>query len=322
MGLTNLIPGPNSTEMAIFVGRSLRGWRGMIVAGLSFILPAATIVLVLAWTYVEYGETPEIESVLYGIKPVVIAIIVRAIYDLGRKAYKDWFLLAVGATVFFLYLIGGNEIALLLGGGAMVMAVRNAPWVRAGALFPGALLVQQGGALQSFEPERLFLVFLKVGALLYGSGYVLLAFLRNDLVERLGWLTDQQLLDAVAIGQLTPGPLFTTATFVGYVLDGFTGALLATVAIFLPSFVFVAGVGLIARRVRESPWTSALLDGVNAAALGLMGAVTVQLGRDAIVDLPTVLLALASAIALLRLGLNSVWLIAGGAIAGLALRLL
>ncbi|MGH2748853.1 MAG: chromate efflux transporter [Actinomycetota bacterium] len=321
MGLTNLIPGPNSTEMAIFVGHALRGWRGLIVAGASFILPAVGIVLVFAWAYVEYGDTPQIESLLYGIKPVVIAIVVQAIYGLGRKAYKDWFLLAVGAMVFVLYLIGVNELALLFGGGALVMAVRNAPWIRAEVLLPGALLTQQQAALPGFELDRLFLIFLKVGALLYGGGYVLLAFLRNDLVERLGWLTDQQLLDAIAIGQVTPGPLFATATFVGYVLGGLAGALLATVAIFLPSFVFVAGVGLIARRVRESPWTSALLDGVNAAALGLMAGVTVQLERDAIVDLPTVILALAAALALVRFRVNSVWLIAGGAVAGLALRL-
>lgn len=323
MGLTNLIPGPNSTEMAIFVGHALRGWPGLIVAGASFILPAAAIVLGLAWVYVEYGDTPEIESLLYGIKPVIIAIVVQAIYRLGRKAYKDWFLLFVGALVFGLFLIGVNELALLFGGGALVMAVRNAPGIRAEVLLPGLFLAQQPAAgLSGVELDRLFLIFLKVGALLYGSGYVLLAFLRNDLVKDLGWLTNQQLLDAVAIGQLTPGPVFTTATFVGYVLGGLGGALLATAAIFLPSFVFVAGIGLVARRVRESPWTSALLDGVNAAALGLMAAVTVQLGRDAIVDLLTVLLALASAVALFRFGVNSMWLIAGGAVAGLALRLL
>ncbi|HQY95072.1 chromate efflux transporter [Caldilinea sp.] len=245
IGAVNLVPGPNSTEMALHIGSVRAGWRGLIVAGAGFILPAVLIVLALAWAYVEYGATPQASALLYGIKPVIIAIVLQALIRLGQKAVHGPLLATAGIAVFALYLLGVNELVLLFGIGALVAVVTMARRGLAGqaALLPllslGALTaaVEQAAAISL---TQLFLVFLKIGALLYGSGYVLLAFLRNDLVVNLGWLTDQQLLDAVAIGQFTPGPVFTTATFVGYLVAGLPGAIVATLGIFLPAFCFVA----------------------------------------------------------------------------------
>jgi chromate transporter len=329
LGATNLIPGPNSTEMVIHVGQVRAGWRGLIVGGVCFILPAFLIVLALARAYVQYGTTPTAEWLLYGIKPVIIAVVVQALWGLTRTAVKGPFLAAVGLATLALYLLGFNEIALLIGGGLLVMLVKN--WRRMSRRGVAAALPLLGSApawvatLQvsaSVGLVRLFLIFLKIGAVLYGSGYVLLAFLRNDLVVRTGWLTSQQLLDAVAIGQFTPGPVFTTATFIGYVLAGLPGAVLATVGIFLPSFLFVAAVNPLIPRLRRSPWMGALLDGVNVAALGLMAAVIWELGRAAIVDWLTALLAVLAAVALIRFRINSAWLVLGGGLAGLAYYLL
>jgi chromate transporter len=322
LGASNLIPGPTSTELAIYLGYVRAGWRGLVLAGTLFILPAALISLAIAWAYVRYGSTPEATWLLYGIKPVIIAVVLQAVWALARTAVKGYLLAAVGALVLVLYAAGFNEIVLLLGGGLLVMAARQGSRLRqprALALVPivgaPALPAVAAGAV---DPVSLFFVFLKIGAVLYGSGYVLLAFLRNDFVVRLGWLTDQQLIDAVAVGQLTPGPVFTTATFIGYVVAGMSGAALATVAIFLPSFVFVAAVYPIVPRLRGSPWMSAFLDGVNVAAIGLMLAVTWQLGRSAVVDWPSAGLALAATVLLLRWRINSAWLIAGGAAIGAA----
>ena len=325
LGASNLIPGPTSTELAIYLGYARAGWRGLVLAGTLFILPAALISLAIAWAYVRYGSTPEATWLLYGIKPVIIAVVVQAIWALVKTAVKGYLHAAVGALVLVLYAVGINEIVLLLGGGVLVMAARQGPGLRrpprALALVPmvgaPALPGVAGGAV---DPVSLFLVFLKIGAVLYGSGYVLLAFLRNDFVVRLGWLTDQQLIDAVAVGQLTPGPVFTTATFIGYVVAGASGAALATIAIFFPSFVFVAAVYPIVPRLRGSVWMSAFLDGVNVAAIGLMLAVTWQLGRSAVVDWPSAGLALVAAVLLLRWRINSVWLIAGGAAVGAVVR--
>jgi len=328
LGATNLIPGPNSTEMAIHIGYVRAGWRGLIVAGLCFILPAAAIVLALAWFYVGYGTTPVAERLLYGVKPVVIAIVVQALWGLGSQAFRSRLLAAVGLAVLALYLLGGNEIALLFGCGILVMLAWNIRRLRAAmrgrnlisALLlgaPNALLSQAAAGGTAVSLGTLFLTFLKIGAVLYGSGYVLLAFLRNDFVNRLGWLTDQQLLDAVAIGQVTPGPVFTTATFIGYLVAGVPGAVLATVGIFLPSFVFVALTNPLIPRLRRSPWMSAFLDGVNVAAVGLMAAVTWELGRAAIIDWLTLALALGAALLLFRFKVNSTWLIAGGGAVGI-----
>lgn len=317
---TNLIPGPNSTELAIHIGYMRAGWLGLIAGGVCFITPAALIVLVLAMAYVQYGSLPQVEWLLYGIKPVVIAIIIQALWSLGRKAIRGWLTALAGAAVIALYFAGVNEIALLFGAGLAVTIAINIKRLRAnmaGALLPlgGFPLLAQ--AIEPFSLSLLFFTFLKIGAVMYGSGYVLLAFLRTDLVVRFGWLTDQQLLDAIAIGQVTPGPLFTTATFIGYVLGGTPGALLATLGIFLPSFVFVLISNPFIPRLRKSPWFGALLDGVNAASLGLMAAVTWQIGVGSLVDPLTILTAIAALILLLRYKLNSTWLIAGGALIGL-----
>jgi len=320
IGATNLIPGPNSTEMAIHIGFLRAGWPGLIVGGLCFILPAMLIVLGLASAYVRFGATPPAAGLLYGIKPVVIAIILQALWSLGRNAVKGPLTLAVGGSVLALSFAGVNEIALLLIGGLVVMAAENGRLQKRPS---GALLIPVGAAgLLSpaaipFTLPLLFVTFFKIGAVLYGSGYVLLAFLRADFVVRFGWLTDPQLLDAVAIGQMTPGPLFTTATFIGYLLGGTPGALLATLGIFLPAFIFVALSHPFIPRIRNSAWASGLLDGVNVASFALMAAVVWQLGRASFIDPLTALIALVSLALLLRFRVNSTWLIAGGAIIGL-----
>jgi chromate transporter len=326
LGMTNLIPGPNSTEMAIHLGYTRAGWGGLVAAGVAFIVPATLIVLALAWAYVEYGALPQAVWLLYGIKPVIIAVVVHAMWGLLRSAIKTRLLAVVGAAALALYLAGANELAVLFGGGLVVLLVRSAGRIRrdvAGAVALVSAVALPAAAGQLARPPgasvaTLFLLFLKIGSVLYGSGYVLLAFLRNDFVERYGWLTDQQLLDAVAIGQFTPGPVFTTATFIGYLVAGWPGALVATAGIFLPSFVFVALSHPLLPRIRASRWTAALLDGVNVAALGLMAGVTVELGRGAVVDVLTAVLALAAAVLLIRFGVNSAWLVTGGAALGLA----
>ena len=321
VGATNLIPGPNSTEMAIHIGFLRAGWLGLIAGGCCFIVPAMLIVLLLAWAYVRFGALPQTEWLLYGIKPVVIAIIVQALWSLGRKAVKGPVTATVVVIVVILYFAGINEILLLFAGGAVTMLIAN--YRRLMGHRMGAFLVPLGGmsllsqAATPYSLPLLFFTFLKIGSVLYGSGYVLLAFLRADFVVRLGWLTDQQLLDAIAIGQVTPGPVFTTATFIGYLIGGTPGALLATLGIFLPSFVFVAISNPLIPRIRNSPWVSSLLDGVNVASLGLMAAVAWQLGRASLIDPLTILIALASFALLIRFKVNSTWLIAGGALAGL-----
>ena len=321
LGATNLIPGPNSTEMAIHIGFVRAGWLGLIIGGACFILPAMLIVMALAWVYVQYGSTPAASWLLYGIKPAMIAIIVKALWDLGRKAVKGPLTLAIGLAVFVLYFLGVNEIALLFVGGLIVMIGANIRRINRASLeglfIPLALLSAPVLITASFSLPALFFTFLKIGAVLYGSGYVLLAFMRADFVTRLGWLTDQQLIDAIAVGQVTPGPVFTTATFVGYILGGTPGALLATLGIFLPSFIFVAISNPLIPKVRNSPWVSGLLDGVNVASLGLMGAVTWTLGRASIIDPLTIIIALVSIGLLVRFKINATWLVVGGAIIGL-----
>ena len=323
LGATNLIPGPNSTEMAIHIGYVRAGWAGLLLGGLCFIGPAVLIVLALAWLYEQFGSTPRAEWLLYGVKPVIIAIIVQALWMLGRKALKNRILALIGGTALVLYFLGVNEIALLFAGGLVFMSIENFGRLRG---LNAAILLPLSGALLAQTPipfnlSTLFLTFLKIGAVLYGSGYVLLAFLRAAFVLRLGWITDQQLLDAVAIGQVTPGPLFTAATFIGYLVGGTPAALLATLGIFLPSFVFVAISNPLIPKIRNSSWASSLLDGVNASALGLMAAVTIQLGFASLIDLYTVTIAIISTILLLRFKINSTWLIAGAALAGVLVSL-
>jgi chromate transporter len=338
LGATNLIPGPNSTELAIHIGHARAGWPGLLVAGACFILPATVIVGVIAWAYVRFGTLPEIKAVLYGIKPVVIAVVAQALWGLGRTALKTRTLVVLGGAAVLAAAVGVHELLILSGAGLIMVVGR---WVVApGPQHPALLLagathdliqsspsptrvavrtaaVAAGGvAAAPFGPWPLFWTFAKIGAVLFGSGYVLLAFLRADLVERLGWLTERQLLDAVAVGQVTPGPVFTTATFIGYLLGGTPGATVATVGIFLPAFIFVALSGPLVPRLRRSPTAGAVLDGVNVASLALMAVVTWQLGRAALVDSLAVALAAVSTVLLLRFRVNSAWLVLGGALAG------
>lgn len=317
LGATNLIPGPNSTEMAIHIGYRRAGLPGLLVGGAAFTLPAVVIVLGCAWAYVRYGSVPQVAFALYGAKPVMIALVVHALWGLGRAAVRDA-TTAVGAVAaFVLALAGANEVALLLVGGLGVMAARRRTLFA--ALLP--LTVPAASAVP-FGLGTLFWVFVKIGSVLFGSGYVLLAFLRADLVERLRWLSDAQLLDAVAVGQVTPGPVFTTATFVGYLLGGLPGALVATVGIFLPAFVFVAATHPFVPRLRRSPWAAAFLDGVNAVSCALMAAVTWQLSKASIVDLPTAAIAALSLALVSRTTLNSALLLLGGSLTGILVRAL
>ncbi len=358
LGAVNLIPGPNSTELAIYLGFVRAGMWGLIVAGICFIGPAMLLVLALAWAYVRFGAVPQLGWLLYGIKPVVLAIIAQAVWGLSRTALRGVFPAVFGLGVLVLYLLGVNTLLLLFGGGVLYALLRwlgrrAAPGAPA-AHAAGGVAVLAGGSLRKIVPANLlgrlehvtagaaatagaagaasvaapvpltavFLTFLKIGALAYGSGYVLLAFLRPDVVVNNHWLTDRQLLDAVSIGQVTPGPVFTTATFIGYIIAGVPGALVATLGIFLPAFIFIPFLHSGASALRRSPLTAPLLDGVNLAALALMAAVTLQLGRAALVDAVTVALAVVSLVVLLRYRLNSAWLILGGALVGLGTRLL
>jgi chromate transporter len=340
LGASNLIPGPSSSELAIHIGYLLAGWPGLLVAGVCFILPAACMVAALAWAYVRFGALPVTAAVLYGVKPVVIAVILQALWGLGRAAIRTSFSAAVALASLALSALGLQPILLLLvagafvaAAGAMLRAFRKGgktalapllslrrfrlPWEKLSAATAG------GTALAApFTLGSLFLVFLKIGAVVFGSGYVLLAFLRADLVVQRGWLTDTQLVDAIAIGQVTPGPVFTTATFIGYLLGGAPGAIVATIGIFLPAFLLVAASGPLVPRIRESKIAGAFLDGVIVASLALMALVTWQLARAAIVDVVTAALALLSAVALLRFRLNSAWLIMMGAATGLLARLM
>jgi chromate transporter len=320
LGAANIIPGPTSTELAIHVGQLRAGWPGLIVAGVCFIVPAVLIVTAIAWAYVKAGQLPAMRGVLYGVKPVVIAIVVQALWTLARTALKTRTLFVVGLAAVIATIAGVDELVVLFGTG-IVMALAHAALDRRSSvgrtIAPLLIPWLSQSAAATFSLGTLFGVFLKIGAVLFGSGYVLLAFLRADLVERLHWLSEQQLLDAIAVGQLTPGPVFTTATFVGYLLGGGSGAAVATIGIFLPAFVFVALSGLILPRVRRSPTARAALDGINVASLALMGVVTAQLAHSALIDPVTLALAAVSAVLVFRWRINSAWLVLGGAAIGL-----
>jgi chromate transporter len=323
MGATNLIPGPNSTELAIHIGRVRAGWRGLMVAGVCFILPAALIVLVFAWTYARYGSTPGAQDLLYGIVPVVIAVIVQALWGLLKTAVKGPLTALVGVAALVLYLSGVPEIPLLAGGALVVVLARGVrrKWgAGTGASAPlGVPLGLLAVSATSTGMVPLFLSFLKIGSLLFGSGYVLLAFLRSEFVGP-GMLTQRQLVDAVAIGQVTPGPVFTTATFIGYLLEGVPGAIVATVGIFLPAFVFVVLTGPIIPRLRSSPIMSNFLDGVNVVSLALMAGVSWYLGRTAVVDPLTAVLAIVALVLSYRFKINPAWLVLGGGVVGLCFK--
>jgi chromate transporter len=318
VGAAGLIPGPSSTEVAIYVGYRRAGWRGLLTAGLCFILPAALMVTAIAWGYVHFGRLPATGGALYGIKAVIIAIVAQALVAFGRTAIKTKWLFVLGTAAAVANVLGVSPVIVLV---AVGVVSATAPLVHrpsAGAaplLFSGAL----GASAVTASPlalAKLFAIFLKIGAIVFGSGYVLLAFLHTDLVEQSRWLTESQLIDAVAVGQFTPGPVFTTATFIGYVVAGLPGAVVATVGIFLPSFVLVAVSGPLLPRLRRSRIAGTFLDGVNVASLALMAVVAVRLGRAAIIDVPTAVLALVSGVLLFRWRLNSAWLVLSGGVLG------
>ena len=322
LGAANLIPGPTSTEVAIYVGRVQAGWPGLVVAGSCFILPSSLMVAALAWAYVRYGSLPQLAGVLYGIKPVVIALIVLAVVKLAGTAVKSMWLAVLGMLTVLAFAVGANELAVLAGGGILAgfaYGFRSKSGTKLSsvtALLKVSGVSVVGIAATGFSLSALFLVFLKIGAILFGGGYVLIALLRSNLVARLGWISEAQLLDAVAVGQVTPGPISTAATFIGYILGGLPGAAVATVAMFLPAFFFVAISGPLVPRLRRSPLAGAVLDGVNVAALALITVVAWQLFRAAVVDWITLILAGGSFFLLTRHRVNSTWLVLGGAMIG------
>jgi chromate transporter len=333
LGAVNLIPGPNSTELAIHVGYVRAGWAGLIVAGASFILPAAVFVTVLAWIYVRFGQLPPVTAALYGVKPIIVGIVLHALWRLARTALRSPVALLIASGSIVAAAVGVHELIVLAAAGivaaiaalgrrpAAVVALAIGAFVhpartlhaatRIGLAYPAA-----AGTISGIGLAAIFGTFLKIGSVLFGSGYVLLAFLRADVIERHHWLSEGQLLDAVAAGQITPGPVSTTATFIGYLLAGLPGALTATIGIFLPAFVFVAISGPLVPKIRQSAVAGSLLDGVNAGALALMALVTWQLGRAAVVDVPTGMLAIVAASVLFLTPVNSMLLMGAGAIVG------
>jgi len=320
IGAVSLLPGPSSTELTIYLGELRGGIAGLISAGAGFILPAAVMVAGLAWAYQRFGKLPQVEGLLFGIKPVVVALIVPALWNLGKVALKRVGLAMLAIAVVVLAALGFNVITLLICGGIfwmIVREVRNLTRAKHSAIL--ALLPLGGSG--SVGLTALLLYFLKIGAVVFGSGYVLLAVLRADLVVRLHWLTDAQLLDAIAVSQATPGPFFTVSTFIGYLLGGWKGAALATLGMFLPAFIFVAVTARFLPRLRRSPLAGAFLDGVNAAAVALMGFVAWQFARAALVSIPAIVLALASLFLIFRYKVNSAWLVLGGGVAGMLIRL-
>ncbi len=323
LGAANLIPGPSSTELAIFIGHEQAGWLGLVLAGVCFILPAALMVTVLAWAYMRFGTLPRIAGILYGIKPVVIAVVIQALLGLAPKALKKSPLLgAIAAGACIASAVGVDALVVLLGSGLMTLTARrilerSGSGSAANVFGPLATAGAAGvGAAAPIGLGVLFLTFLKIGAIVFGSGYVLLAFLHADLVDRLHWLNEPQLLDAVAVGQVTPGPVFTTATFIGYIIAGAWGAVVATIGIFLPGFILVAVLRHFIARARRSATAAAFLDGVNVASLSLMAVVTVQLARAALVDIPAILIAVMGAVLLVRWRVNATWLVTGAALVG------
>lgn len=306
LGFTNLIPGPNSTEMAIHLGFKRGGRPGLLIAGTCFILPAMLIVLIFAVLYQLFGSIPSVSGILDGIKPVIIAVVAQALYRLLLTIIKKLDVALISAAVLAASLLGVSEIPLLISAGLVMLVIR-------------LIQTRDKKRLMVVDPlslGMLFLIFLKIGAVLYGSGYVLMAFLRTEFVERYGALTSQQMLDAVAVGQFTPGPVFTTATFIGYVLKGYPGAILATIGIFLPSFLFVWLLSPLLGKIRSSRTISHILDGVNAASLALMTAVAVQLGYATLISIPAIMIFLISLVLLIRFKVNSTWLILGGGAVG------
>ena len=330
LGATNLIPGPNSTELAIHLGYERGGLLGLVIAGTAFIIPAMAIVLVIAILYAKFGELPEVSSILYGIKPVIMSIIMHALYRLGRSVIKSKLTAVVGVSVVALSFVGIDEIPLLIAAAAITTLIINWKKIKTKLFsispFSVALLTaqisEQSPKTANMPLHTIFLTFLKIGSVLYGSGYVLLAFLQAELVDRFAVITNQQLIDAVAVGQFTPGPVFTTATFIGYLINGVSGAVLATIGIFLPAFVLVFLLNPVIPKLRQSKWISGILDGVNVASLGLMAVVSIKLGIASLLDPFTIILFLASFALILKLKFNTVWAIVAGGTIGFAYQLI
>lgn len=321
VGAVNLLPGPSSTELAIYLGEVRAGLPGLIVAGVFFILPAAFLVAALAWAYMRFGAVPQVAGLLFGIKPVVVVLIIQAIWNLGKTALRDVPLAALALAVILLAMAGVPAMWLLIAAGLLWMALREAKRLAGNRADAGAWIgLGSGSAAGALGVWPMFIYFVKIGAVLFGSGYVLLPVLRADLVVNLHWLNDSQLLDAVAVSQATPGPFFTVATFIGYLLGGWKGATLATLGMFLPAFVYVGITSAFLPKLRKSPLAGAFLDGVNAAAVALMAFVGWQFGRAALTNVPAVILATLSAVLVFRYKVNSTWLVLGGAAAGILLR--
>ncbi len=324
LGMANLIPGPSSTELAIFIGYTKRGWKGLLVAGCCFILPAAILVAAIAAVYVRFGALPQVSGILYGIKPAVIAIILQALWNLSRTAVKSWWLAAIGAIAIAMSGAGVSPLTVLalagIASSAALWAKPRGESALAGVPFyrGWGLLLGSAAAVAAAPVSllRLFLSFLKIGSVVVGSGYVLLAFLRTEFIQHLHWLTEKQLIDAVAVGQFTPGPVFTTATFIGYLVAGIPGAVVATVGIFIPGFLLVALSGPLIPKLRRSALAVKVLDGVVVGSLALMAVVAWQLGRAAIVDWITLGILLVSAGLLFQFRINSAWIICGAAVVG------
>lgn len=321
LAATNLVPGPNATEMAIHIGYLRAGWPGLLAGGAAFILPAALISGALAWAYVTYGSLPQANALFYGINPAIIAIILAATYRLGKPLARDWKLLSLAALCLTASLLGVDQaIIILIGGlaGVFLYARPHAPHAAILAFVPGLPMALPVATLATSDRLlRLGLFFLKVGALIFGSGMVLFAFIQQDVVTRMGWLTQRQLVDAIAVGQMTPGPVLSSATFIGYLVSGWGGAVVATVAVFLPSFFITALLGKHLPKMRNWPLGQAFLKGVNAAVVALMLAVAIGLARTAIPDVVALLIVGASLVLLLRYKAETWWLVLGGAAVGL-----
>jgi chromate transporter len=321
LGAVNLLPGPSSTELAIYLGEVRGGLAGLVIAGSCFILPAAVLVVALAWAYGTYGTVPQVAGLLFGIKPVVVALIAQAVWNLARTALKSVAQAALAVSVVVLAALGIPALALLIGAGVLWIIIREGRRLTKSAVSaPAVFGFFSASATTGVGIVPLCLYFFKIGAVLFGSGYVLLAVLRADLVVRLQWLSDAQLLDAIAVSQATPGPFFTVATFIGYLLAGWKGAGLATLGMFLPAFVYVAVTAGFLPKLRQSRVASAFLDGVNASAVALMGFVGWQFVRAALVNVPAIVLAVVSLVLVFRYKVNSAWLVLGGALIGILLR--
>jgi chromate transporter len=325
LGGVNLIPGPNSTQITMLVGYQLRGFWGMIMGGLGFVIPAAAITGALAVFYVKFQELPQLESILFGIKPAILAIIASAVLKLGKKAVKGFELGALGLIVVLITLLGVNEITAILGAGFAGMiyfAIKRRVGQGMNSFFPFIILNVASNAISQYSALKLFWIFMKIGALLFGSGYVLIAYVNAELVEKLGWITPEQLLDAIAIGQFTPGPLISSATFIGYLLDGYKGAMIATAGIVLPSFLFILLLYPFIGKLRKSPLTAAFLDSVNVAAVGVMVSVSIVLAKDVLIGWQSIaILVLSVFLVMGPWKLNSLWVVLIGGLSGIILSL-